>query len=82
MQPAQKPVTAASSASAATMPPSTAPSVVQPTRYATEAALEEAEPDHVREAWRAAVLERPFAEPRLQHLVVEDAGEAPPASRA
>ena len=26
---------------------------------------------------RAAVLERPFAEPRLQHLEVEDAREAP-----
>ena len=38
---------------------------------------EEPEPDHVREPRRPAVLERPLAEPRLQHLEVEDAREAP-----
>src|ERR1051325_6961931 len=33
-------------------------------------------PDHVREAWRAAVLERPFAKVWLKQFEVEQAGEA------
>ena len=73
----QNPVTAARRASAATIPPRTAPAVAQPARYASRGGAEEREADHVREPRRAAVLERPLAESRLQHLEVEDACEAP-----
>ena len=59
------------------MPPSTAPTVVQPIKVGDGSGAEKAEADDVREARWAAVLERPLAEAGLQHLVVEDAGEAP-----
>ena len=59
------------------MPPSTAPTRRPARRRRRPTRREESEPDHVREPRRPAVLERPFAEPRLEHLVVEDAREAP-----
>ena len=56
--------------------PSPAPSIGKPATYATEAAVEHDEPDDIRRARRARVLERSLAEARLDHLEVEDARQA------
>ena len=53
---------------------------VEPERVGERGRSEDAEPHHVREARRARVLEAALAEARLEHLEVEDAGEAPPAA--
>ena len=83
-QPVQKPVIAASSARAATRMPSPAPSVGQAGGVRDRRGREHDEPDDVRGARRARVLERPFAEARLDHLEVENARQAvaPPERRA
>ena len=81
-QPVQKPVAAASSASAATSRPSAAPRIVDAERVRDRGRREDGEPDHVRGARRARVLELALAEPRLDELEVGDARACTSAGRA
>ena len=83
-QPVQNPVTAASSASAATIEPSTAPAIDRPDRVGERRRGQEDGADDVREAGRARVLERPLAEARLHELEVGEARQAaaPPEDEA
>ena len=81
-QPVQKPVSAASSASAATRTPSATPSVAEAGGVRDRGGGEHDEPDHVRGARRARVLERPLAEARLDQLEVERGTAGRSAGRA
>ena len=75
-QPVQKPVIAASSARAATRMPEPGSEHREAGDVRDRRGRQHDEPDDVRRARRARVLERSFAEARLDHLEVEDAGQA------
>ena len=75
-QPVQKPVTAASSASAATSSAEHRAGDVPAERVGERRRAEHGGSDHVRGARRPAVLERALAEPRLHELEVREAGQA------
>lgn len=79
-QPAQKPVTAASRASAETSAPSASPSSGAPSPWASEAAVRKIVPTRFAKRGGRASSKRPLAEDRLNELEVDDAGqaEAPP----
>ena len=75
-QPTQMPLIAASEASVVTISVSTQPAVVNPSDEQHGRRGHEDRADDVREARRARVLDATLAEARLEHLELEDAGQA------
>ena len=80
MQPVQNPVHRREQREHRDEPAERGAERLRPSQVRERRGREHCQADHVREARRARVLQRSLAEPRLQHLEVEEAGQAPAAA--